>query len=110
MVTSDRVEISREQARRAASRPCRVAGLFAALLLFGAGRYLGAQTSGTIQVTAHVVALPVSARAVAAGLRMAAAPIRPRARRDLPGATVIVETRRDTAALRPPTRITIIHW
>jgi hypothetical protein len=79
-------------------------------VLSGTSRHLGAQTTGTIQATAYVVAVPVSERAAALGLRMAAAPSRAHARRELPDATVLVDTVRDTTALRPPPRITIIHW
>lgn len=110
MVTSDPLRVHHERARRAASAVCRAAGLFTGLLLLGAGRSLAAQTAGTIYVTARVVASPVSQRAVSTGLRMAASPVRPRARRDLPGTTVIVDTPRDTTPLRPHSRITIIHW
>ena len=84
-----------------------------ALLILAAARSGAAQVSGTIHVTAQVVASPVSRRAVSAGLRIAAArspgSVRP-ARRDLPGTTILVDTRRDTAAARPQQRITIIHW
>jgi hypothetical protein len=110
-VTSDPVSLHHDRARRAASAACRAAGLFTALLLPGAGRSLAAQASGSIYVTARVVESPVSQRAVSVGLRMAAAPpISPRARRDLPGTTILVDTPRDTITSRPHSRITIIHW
>jgi hypothetical protein len=84
-----------------------------ALLMLAAGRSGAAQVSGTIHVTAQVVASPVLRRAVSAGLRIAAArppaSARP-ARRDLPGTTILVDTHRDTAAARPHLRITIIPW
>ena len=84
-----------------------------ALLVLCAGRTAAAQVSGTIHVTAQVVAAPASRRAVSAGLRIAET--RPpgstrTARRDLPGTTILVSTRLDTAAARPQQRITIIHW
>ena len=102
--TSDPVRLHDERARRAA-------GLFTLLLCLGAAGRLAGQTSGMIYVTARVVASVASQRAVSTGLRMAAAPqVRPRARRDLPNATILVDTPRDTTTLRPYARITIIHW
>ena len=84
-----------------------------ALLILAAGRRGAAQATGTIHVTAQVVASPGLQRAVAAGLRMAAtrrAGSGRAARQDLPGTTILVSTRLDSAAARPQQRITIIRW
>jgi hypothetical protein len=85
----------------------------AALLVLAGGPSLAAQASGTIHVTARVVASPASDRAVSAGLRMVSArppgPVRA-GRRDFPGTTVLVDARRDSSAAPSHPRITIIHW
>lgn len=94
----------------------RMVGCVAALALglaFGIGRAASAQATATIQATAHVVDAKPSARAVSIGLRMtpqpATAPVH-RTRRDIPGATIFLDTLRTVSADTPQRRITIIHW
>src|SRR5690348_14615405 len=88
-------------------------GGVALLLAVGWGRGLSAQAAGTIQATARVVAVAPSVRTLASGIRMVKVePTRfeRRRRRDMPGATIFLDTPLGSTAAAPARRITIVHW
>ena len=85
-------------------------GMGVFVLALGGGRAASAQATATIQVSAHVVDPTPSARAVSVGLRMTGHPtIRP-ARRDIPGATIFLDTLRTDTTGTSRRRVTIVHW
>ena len=90
------------------------AGGLALLLAVLWGRDASAQAEqGVIMVTAQVVDLAPAESTVAAGARMVRvepARLEVRRRREVPGATIFLDTPLDSTAAAPARRITIVHW
>lgn len=90
------------------------AGGLALLLAVLWGRDASAQAEhGAIMATVQVVDVAPSGSAVAAGARMVRvepARLAVQRRREIPGATILLEMPLDSTAAAPVRRVTIIHW
>ena len=88
-------------------------GGVALLLAVAWGRGVSAQAKGAIAVTVRVVDVARSESTVALGARLVRvepARLERRRRREIPGATIFLDTPLGSTDAIPARRITIVHW